>query len=125
MHEASARDDYMVIMPVTDSFVVYHMVKNPDRERLRIQDFQSAAERGRNRLSHEDAADYYAISCWDDFQWAKANRPAGNFRGIATLEVDGHRGCVYAHTFEPHHVSVWGTAEVLRESILQVDPADP
>jgi hypothetical protein len=121
MHEDLARPDYMVMMPPERSLPLYHLTARTDR--ARVEDFGSRAHRKRNRLwPDEDAADYFAISCYDDLSVARQNAMAGNWRGIAMFEVDGHQGLVYAQTYETHHYSVWGEPEQLVALVTLVEP---
>jgi hypothetical protein len=121
MHEDSVRDDYMVVMPHDEPFELFRLVSRA--EEAREQDFKSRAARGSKRIwPDEDAADYHAISCYDDLTVARANAAAGNWKGIAAFLVDGHRGFVYAQTYEPHHYSVWGDAEALHDQVQGVEP---
>jgi hypothetical protein len=123
MHEDCARDDYMVIMPGQAAFELYHLVSHPDR--AREQDFRSRSARARERIwPDEDAADYHAISCFDDMEVAKANALNSNWKGVATFLVDGHQGFVYAQTYEPHHFSVWGEAKALLDAVQMVQPVE-
>jgi hypothetical protein len=108
-------------MPGQTPFQLYHLVKYGDRD-AREQDFKSRAARGRDRAwPDEDAADFHAISCYDDLDIAKANAAAGNWRGVASFVVDGHQGLVYAQTYEPHHYSVWGEPKALRDAVDRVE----